>query len=349
MARINLITRHSGESYGAVLQTYATCRILQSLGHKVTIINLMEKERVDKYFKLRNFFSYPKFINFWLFKCRNYPRRTRLMTAIDAKKIPAADYTVVGSDQVWNPQITKENGLAYFLDFDKSTRKISLASSFGKTSWEGEPAYTAKVKHCLQQFEAISVRESSGVDICKNTFGVNAECIIDPTIAWGDYTKFIKNEDPKQIGCFVLKRSNPLFPELADSLSKSEKMPVKLIDYSLGKKYECLKTRQKSPVRWMNEIHNSRFVITDSFHGVAFCLLFRKQFFVLCADESKFTRIASLLDKVGLSERRVKSMEDFNNRRESLMKPIDYTKVDGILQMEKDAYYRFVNTHIVNE
>jgi len=349
MAKINLITRHSGESYGAVMQTYATCRILQSLGHRVTIINLIERERVQKYFKLRNILVYTKFINFWIFKWRNYPRRTRLMTAIDVKKIPGADYTIVGSDQVWNPQITKGNSMAYFLDFANDSKRMSLASSFGKTMWEEDSEYTAKVKDLLSKFEAISVRESSGVDICKNTFGVNAECIIDPTIAWGDYTKFIKPRDLKQIGCFVLKRDNPLFPDLADSLSKSEKLPVKLIDYSLGKKYECLKTRQKSPVRWMNEIHNSRFVITDSFHGVAFCLLFKKQFFVLCADESKFTRIASLLDKVGLSERRVKSMEDFNNRRESLMKPIDFAKVSGILQMEKEAYYRFVNTHIVNE
>lgn len=347
MATVNLITRHSGESYGAVLQTYATCQILKELGHKVTIINLIEKERVQKYFKLKNLSVYPKFINFWRFKFKNYPRRTRLMTTVEIKKIPVADYIIVGSDQVWNPQITKENSLAYFLEFDRRTKKISLASSFGKAKWDGDDSYTAKVKECLSRFSAISVRESSGVSICNNVFGQEAECIIDPTLAWGDYKKFVKEESLPQIGCFVLKRSNPVFPQVADCLSELSKLPVRLIDYSIGNRYECLKTCQKSPVRWLNEIHNSQYVITDSFHGVAFCLLFKKQFFVLCADETKFTRIASLLEKVGLQNRRVNSLEDLNSRLQSLMEPIDYSKVDTVLQVEKEKYYQFVKKNIV--
>lgn len=346
MARINLITRHSGESYGAVMQTYATCMVLRSLGHKVTIINLIERDRVRKYFKFSNISSYPKFINFWFFKWRNYPHKTRIMTSIVEKKIPQADYTIVGSDQVWNPQITKGNSMAYFLDFVHGSKKISLASSFGKQSWYCDEVYTNKVKKCLSQFDAISVRESSGVTICKDVFGVNAECVIDPTLAWGDYSKFIKEKELNQIGCFVLKRGNPLFAEVADRLSELTKMPVQLIDYALGNKYKCLKTRQKSPVRWMNETHNSKYVITDSFHGVAFCLLFKKQFFVLCADESKFTRIASLLEKVGLMDRRVNSLSDLNNRLNQLMVPIDYSKVDVVIESEREKYYRFIENNI---
>ncbi len=346
MAKINLITRHSGESYGAVMQTYATCMILQSLGHRVTIINLIEKERVQKYFKLRNLRSYPKFINFWIFKWRNYPRRTRLMTSIDVKKIPDCDYTIVGSDQVWNPQITKDNSLAYFLNFASDSKKVSLASSFGKTMWEEDSEYTAKVKDLLSKFDAVSVRETSGVTICKEVFGVDAECIIDPTLAWGDYSKFIRYKEINQIGCFVLKRGNPLFVEVEDRLNEITGYPVQLIDYSLGKKYNCLKTRQKSPVRWMNEIHNSKYIITDSFHGVAFCLLFKKQFFVLCADENKYTRIASLLEKVGLQERRVNSISDLNSRLQTLLAPINYSNVDRVIQGERERYYRFITENI---
>ena len=196
----------------------------------------------------------------------------------------------------------------------------------------------SKVKKCLSQFDAISVRESSGVTICKDVFGVNAECVIDPTLAWGDYSKFIKDKKSHQIGCFILKRDNPLFTEVADRLSELTEMPVQLIDYSLGDKYKCLKTSQKSPIRWMNEIHNSKYVITDSFHGVAFCLLFKKQFFVLCADESKYTRIASLLEKVGLMYRRVNSLADLNNRQNQLMAPIDYSNVAVIIESERRKY-----------
>lgn len=346
MARINLLTRHSGESYGAVLQTYATCMVLQSLGHKVTIINLIGKERVKKYFSIHSIRAYPKYINFWKFKMMNYPQKTKLMTSIDSSKIPSADYTIVGSDQVWNSQITKQNKLAYFLYFASNTQRLSLASSFGKNVWEENDDYTAEVKKCLSGFKAVSVREHSGVAICKNVFGIEAECIIDPTIAWGDFTKFVSPNPKNQIAVFILNQGNSVFPTILSFLSEKMGLDIKILDYYKGGKYNYLKVSQRSPVRWMNELFNSKMVITDSFHGVAFSVLFKKQFVVLCADVKKFTRIGSLLELLGLDDRVVTDSADLANRFDAISKPIDYSRIEQVISSEREKYYQFIIRNI---
>ena len=270
---------------------------------------------------------------------------TKLMTHIEANKIPKADYTVVGSDQVWNSQITKENKLSFFLDFTNDI-KISLASSFGKSSWEESEAYTAKVKQCLSDFAAVSVREKEGVDMCREVFKIEASCIIDPTIAWGTYDDFIKKNPKNQIACFVLKVNNPLFFQVADSLAQKTKYEVLILDYYSGEKYNILSNREKSPIRWLNEIYNSKIIITDSFHGVAFSLLFKKSFFAICADEKKFVRISSLLRKVGMEDRIISDMDDFNQRINKLLVPPDFTSAESVLRAESNSYYQFVKRNI---
>lgn len=346
MARINLLTRHSGESYGAVLQTYATCRILQSLGHKVTIINLIEKKRIKRYFSISSIPAYPKYINFWKFKYKYYPHRTRVMTRIDSGKIPEADYTIVGSDQVWRSKVTKENKLAYFLDFAKNSKKLSLASSFGCYQWEEDEKYTEKVKECLLTFSAVSVRETSGVDICRDTFGIDATCIVDPTIAWGDYDALIDKHPKEQIACFILNINNPLFYKVADKLVDETRMKALVLDNYSGSKYKYLKYYEKSPVRWLNEMYNSKIVITDSFHGVAFSVLFKKQFFVVPGGEKAFARIDSLLKKVGMRDRVITSIDDLNNRVHDMLGPMDYQYAEEVLKGEREKYYDYVKANI---
>ena len=236
--------------------------------------------------------------------------------------------------------------MSYFLDFANDSKKLSLASSFGRYRWEESDNYTEKVKECISRFSAVSVRESSGVAICRDVFGIEASCVIDPTIAWKNYGDLIKKQPKNQIACFVLNVKNPLFCKLVDSLADNTKLEVLVLDYGSGLKYRSLRTCEKSPIRWLDEIYNSEIIITDSFHGVAFSLIFKKQFFVICADEKKFSRIESLLKKVGLEERVVSSNEDLNNRLQHLLSPIDYQYADKVLEEERNNYFHFVNTNI---
>jgi exopolysaccharide biosynthesis predicted pyruvyltransferase EpsI len=93
---------------------------------------------------------------------------------------------------------------------------------------------------------------------------------------------------------------------------------------------------------WLNNIYCSEFVITDSFHGVAFCLIYKKNFVVLCANKEKFTRLESLLKKVNLQTRVIQSLEDLHQREDILFEKIDYTKVDEILNQERKIYKEFL-------
>jgi hypothetical protein len=208
MARINLLTIQWGESYGAILQTYATCKILEEQGHEVTIVNLLDSAYVSRFKRIRTYLSFNiiKIIRFELFKRKYFPLRTKSMIVIDPKLIPKADYVVVGSDQVWNREITKTSALSFFLDFvPSSVKRVSLSSSFGKASWADSAQFTLQVKNEIQKFHAISVREDSGVKICRDVFEVNATQLVDPTIALKDFSSLFTNDNVmhNDITCFI--------------------------------------------------------------------------------------------------------------------------------------------------
>ena len=96
----------------------------------------------------------------------------------------------------------------------------------------------------------------------------------------------------------------------------------------------------------MTRIKNSDFIITDSFHGLALSIIFNKQFFVFCASEKKFTRLRSLLKLLSLEDRYIESIEDFDNRKDSLLKPIDYAHVNAVLKNEQEKYRMFIHNSI---
>ena len=90
-------------------------------------------------------------------------------------------------------------------------------------------------------------------------------------------------------------------------------------------------------------MHNSEYIITDSFHGLAFSLIFHKQFLVVCADRKKFARLQSLLDLVGLEERYIHTYDDLVRRKDVVTKQINYEIVDSILNRERERSRSFLN------
>ena len=134
--KIALITYHYSNNKGAFMQTYALCRYLQNLGHELRIIDIRQKEYTQ---------WYTKFIKSIIVGTRLrqemrlfYPPLTKSYSNIGElrENPPVADCYIVGSDQVWNPNISKDLMMAYFLDFgDKNIRRMSYASSFGLSEW----------------------------------------------------------------------------------------------------------------------------------------------------------------------------------------------------------------------
>ncbi|MEG1586716.1 MAG: polysaccharide pyruvyl transferase family protein, partial [Bacteroidales bacterium] len=244
------------------------------------------------------------------------------MKHLNVKYIPIADYTVVGSDQVWNRDITSYLSHAFFLNF-ANNKLVALSSSFGKKHWSDESEYTLLVNNLLERFQAISVREDSGVDILKNVFHIEGTQLLDPTLAYGKFTDFVKQDICKErIFCFIYNNSDNA-KKIKQAISEKLHLPLKKENF-------FTRRLDASPINWLNNIYNSKFIITDSFHGVAFCLIFQKNFVVLCANKEKFTRLESLLKKMGLLNRIIHSIDELLANEEILLEPIDYNKVNCI-------------------
>jgi len=340
MAKINLLTIQWGVSYGALFQTYATCRILENCGHEVTLINLVHPAKLKQYKSLKSLSHYVYENSFEKFKKKYFPKMTKIMTVINPSLIPPADYTIVGSDQVWNHDITTVLGLNFFLDFaPECSKRISLASSFGKSKWSEDEEYSEKVKKELQKFSDVSVREDSGVRICKDIFGVNAMQVIDPTLAYGDFASLVKSKKEYNEIFTFLFRNNSEDIEIVNEISR-------VLDIPVHQDSRLLYRFRNAPIYWLNHICNSKFIITSSFHGLAFSLIFKKQFVVLCADEGKFSRIASLLELVGLSERYIPSLDYLTEHPEILSQEIDYKLVDIIIAKQRKLFLDFVSNNI---
>lgn len=339
MAKVNLLTIHWGNSYGGAMQTYATVKILQDLGHDVRVINLVHPNTKlkYKYTSKSSLMNVLKDVQFTLFKKRHIGHFSKKMYCLDDRKIPLSDYTIVGSDQVWNSDITGPLKLSYFLDFANQSVRLSLSSSFGKDIWEEKGDYTDIVKKELSKFKAVSVRENSGVRICQDVFGISAVQLPDPTLVCRNYEELIKDNRPiNEIYPFLLKRTTAT-DSICDFVSQELQIPV--YQQNRFRIFFC-----RSPKEWLRRMKNSKIIITDSFHGLAFSLIFHKQFFVLCADERKFTRLQSLLELVHLEERYVKSLEDLMSRKELIMKSVDYSVVNQILEIERSRYVGFVTS-----
>ena len=340
MAKINLLTIHYGRCYGAVMQTYATCKLLEEAGHDVTVINIIHPKLRNIYKSISKWRDIVREWQFYRFKKKYFSKMTVKTYSIEEQKFPDADYTIVGSDQVWNRDITDIFGKAFYLDFvPEKQKRVALCSSFGKAVWSEDEKYTNELKKKFEKFHAISIREKSGVKIMKNTFGLEATNLQDPTLSYGDFEGLILNENEKnQIFTFLLNQS-PEANAKAAFLSKELSTPL----YKRSRKNLYLLS---GPRHWLTNIHNSKYVITDSFHGLALSILFHKQFFVFCADPMKFTRLQSVLELLGLQNRFVQSKEDFANRKDELLEPIDYNIVEEILKREQKKSRDFILNNI---
>ena len=176
--RIGLLTYHHSANYGAVMQSYATCRALKELGHEVEFINFRQDEKRSNssiifYFKIKVF---DRFMETF------YPSETKVIQSMDDLNAIASNYDclMVGSDQVWNPGISQSKCLAYFLDFGESDiRRISYASSFGISKWpEQYQSLLPSINSSLHRFCSISVREETGKYLLNSLFKLNSQVVL---------------------------------------------------------------------------------------------------------------------------------------------------------------------------
>lgn len=350
--KIALLTIWKEKNYGAEMQAYATIKALKQMGHSVVMINYLLGELEHPTVKQRiiRFISSfcrdtKKFNRFWK---KYIPTTCHYHTFSELKNNPPqADYYIVGSDQVWNPEITKDKAATYFLDFgNEHTKRISYASSFGEKEWNAPEELTAIAKKRLQSFSAVSCREADGVNILQNTFNIDAVNVVDPTLLHDRY--------PELTGPIIQRKTLAFYPlspfpelesfckELADNLG---------LEYNNINKKKYLVRRivwdRPSIEEWVKSIAEADLVVTPSFHGLAFSLIYQRQFIIIQNPDGKgkSSRITNLLASLGLSNRFFTSIEEANRAR-VWEQPIDYSIVQPKLKQLRDYSLDFLKHSI---
>ena len=326
---VGLLTFSMAYSYGAVLQCYALSKCLKNNGYSVVLLRSDLKGQTGWKYDLRNLTTFRFFRQF---------RKKYLPSFV--KKENLQDMYIVGSDQVWNP-VFPISPMNYFFDFlPAKTKRIAYAASFGVDDWK-YLELTPQVKHYLQFFSAVSVRENSGKKICNDVFGIDAEVVLDPTLLVNDYSELTGVINIKKtLVCYRMVNTEDcggLITEICNELGLKikELKPQKILNFLPSiRNFNYVYPKVEN---WVKSIAEASFVMTDSFHAMVFAIIYRKQFIVLPSNRSVMGRVISLLTLLGIPDRYYESVDEAC-KTDAWMNPIDYEKVfEKLKKMQKHS------------
>ncbi len=368
---------HRVLNFGSVLQAYSTCYIIKHFGFEPEIINYMEprhtnlgavKDILDnisfddiqiwkipmqigiKMLKVVSYFI--QRMKFNLFLSRNLPIGSKKYFSCDGlmKNPPEADIFMTGSDQVWNSEYNNGVDRAYFLDFVSVRRpRISYASSFGQDKILKSEA--DEVRSLLKKYQAISVRESSGVQIISEMGIEGAAHVLDPTLLlsrseWEQ--QFLLEESPEDEPYLLIYSVERSIDTIIYTTAKkiADSLGLRIVFLSQAAKLNSMKgcdvQRSFTDVEtFLRYFYNARFVVASSFHGLAFSINFERQFAVILPPRYN-TRLRSLLNLFDLSGRIVEKNIDLGR----LTDRIDYRRVSHLLQMEREKSFDFLTSNL---
>lgn len=327
--KVGILTFHFACNYGAVLQCYALQKYLMSRGHEVYVMDYRPDAVAGGYrwFDIRRFWGsdpvkfYRKTVSelgviadrrrrytaFDDFVRNHLPLTPSIRSLADAEAVAKGfDLIVVGSDQVWNPRITGGVDPVYWGGF---TEGVVPMASYAASMEDGfSDEVKMAVKKYLPSFRAISVREealkSSLDEILPDA---DVRTAVDPTLLadagiWDVFADCLKPEDPYVL--FYQVRRSPEAWATARALADSRGLRL----LCLSAKVELENSPEvisSSPEEFVSLFRNASYVVTTSFHGTVFSILFRKPFACVDVHDGKGTRQEGLLKALGLSGRMV--------------------------------------------
>ncbi|MBE6445201.1 MAG: 4Fe-4S dicluster domain-containing protein [Alphaproteobacteria bacterium] len=312
-----------GSNYGAMLTCYALQETLKELGQNPRVINYIPSFYLYNFKKSKSF----DFANKYLCVTQLCQNKN------DLRKLnEQTDTFIVGSDQVWrHPYFWHLGANVFQLSFAESTKKkIACAASFGTDHFEGNYEDTQITKYYIKQFDHISVREDDGVDVCRNTFGMEATHILDPVFMvskekWNNIIDNSTLNEQNFIASYVLDKRQ--FTKNILSSVKKYFSNIKSIDMGDSHKGE-----NTSVEDWLYAVKNCKLFVTDSFHGACFAIIFNKPFICLANKSRGYSRFKSLFKTFSLENRMVLS-EDANIEK-IISCQIDWNKINQTLKDE---------------
>ena len=341
--KIGIITFHNSINYGALLQTYALSKILADDGFTVEVIDYVN-DKIDHSLSSSRY-KYDKsikgYVKYFIKRVHGYRKDRSFsgfisaelnlsnehnITRSDIEKLAQRyDVVITGSDQVWNLKLT-DMDLTYYLDFvSEDTKRVAYAVSGGDIADDD----MSKVLPLIRRIDALSVREQSLSNLLLEKYGVISTVCLDPTLLVGREMfkpivskRHIKN---KYIFCFMMNYK-PGIMEVAKRIAKEKELVV------VDNKNSLQFFLHSSPNDFLSWIYHAEYVLTDSFHGTAFSIVFNKQFVSDMYDGKGRIkqRIGDLLKTLSLEERfKNVIVDDVLEISRVLDSSIDYSAVEN--------------------
>lgn len=364
-----ILTHPLTGNYGGLLQAYALYSTIDKLGFQAHIYRY---QPADMPLAIKDYWRhFKRHIKYCLGRCneahtvwrrlaiaRKFLKGMRFFDERQLAELPQEAAFVVGSDQVWRAIFCRmmRHPAYYFLDFvsaEQRQRSISYAASFGIDEWEGTPGETAECARLLQDFKAVSVREQSGIAICRDHMQTEAVAMPDPTMLLRreDYEALIRKENTwelkeKALAAYVIDENGGI-PQLLRTTA--EKLGVSL-QHLLPHADAARRRDRFAPTvgQWLRLIRDCNYFITDSFHGCVFAIIFNKPFVCLGNEGRGSARFETLLSTFGLKDRLVTDTTP-EMVLQVLKTPIDWIRVNAIHRAECERGINFLKNNLTEK
>jgi len=364
--KIAILTQPLHNNYGGLLQAFALQHYLKNQGHDVLTVDF-SKENKPRYFGIKTIIGniIRKYVLRRPIKSifpvtdeqkRVIGQHTNRFTAehiCTTQKIHSVaefsyikqygfDAYVVGSDQVWRPEYS--SGMpAFFLSFlnkEDNAKRVAYAASFGVDNCDEFSAeQLTEYAPLLQRFDAVGVREDSAVDLCQQHFGATAEHVIDPTLLLEKeaYCDLVAQDNiPKSNGnmmVYVLDKA-PEKQQIINTVASTRGLTPYTVMPEQNGVYPPV-------TQWLRGFMDAEYVVTDSFHGVAFSIIFNKPFIAIGNHDRGLARFTSVLKMFGLEQRLIFSPRDLS--AELINQPIDFAKVNQLKAEKQQCAAAFLS------
>lgn len=333
---IAVIGIHTVENHGSNLSYYALYRTLTDLGYDTLMVERPESSWWKPHTSPIVFKENP-------YEVTNisklYPTKNSMRELNNR-----CDTFVLGSDQLWYYGLYDCFDQFCYLDYIYDNKnKIAYATSFGRDEFDAPDNVKAKVAALLKRFNSISLREKGAVETCEREFHITADWVLDPVFLCdrlhydGLVSKSEVNTNEKYIATYILdpnKQKQQFISNIGNQLGYNV---INMTDVvNIEEKSSCwdLPFERVHNEDWLKYIKNAELVITDSFHGTCFCIIYEKQFYSLVNEYRGKARFESLLSLFCLEDRMIYN----DNMLESICftNKINYTIVNEKVKIEKE-------------
>lgn len=362
--KIAILTLPFNVNIGGLLQGFALYKVLTDMGHdvyhiqpqiaypsNVTLTKRLIKRLIKQMIGKNESDCFvpeilPVFSNYHLNKFR---QKYIKEVAPDWKRLGKGGYDafIVGSDQIWREGYGRDLFPNKFLSFvnDDTCLKIAYAASFGTEQWEYSLKQTDLIRQQLQQFNAISVREDSAIELCNKYCGVEAKLVLDPTMLLlkDDYIRIVTdNAIPESEGTMLsyILDSTPEIKKFVNQIAIDNRLIPFSVNNPLADHWNipCMERQQYSVYKWLRGFMDAKLIVTDSFHACVFSIIFNKPFIVIGNENRGLARFNTLLSMFNLSDRIITKV-GYNT---DISTTVDYSKVNKILEEKRKESLSFI-------